>query len=182
MKRPTLLLAATVTVVLAAFSMTHGAVPAAGQTDNTSVNVTPTAGGELKISGIVVTDENNIVTIRTNDGQTMTFRTTEKAFVPINMGPGSPVEVTYRSEGSENVSDRILMAYMPEEGHPMNLAQGAVSQDSRLADANSYAARYDATRYEGDQLPTTAGPLPLAGLAGLLSVAAGLGVRNIRRR
>jgi hypothetical protein len=137
--------------------------------------VTPT--GNRKVTGTVVSDENNVVVIMSATGERTTFRLEENAFVPLNMVVGSPVEVTYVPSGSELVASRILMAYPDQQ----NLASTQSGSGAYYAQGNNTG--YDASqRYDGDRLPSTAGPLPLTALMGLASLAAGVGIRNIRRR
>lgn len=162
-----------------AFALTISTMlaPLAVAQDATGSVVTST--GNHKVSGTVVSDENNIVVIMNSAGERLTFRLEENAFVPLNMVVGSPVEVTYVPSGSEFVASRILMAYPDQQ----NLASSQSSSGYYAQGPDTrYNTRYDATqRYDDDQLPATAGWLPLLGLAGLASIAAGLGARKVRR-
>jgi hypothetical protein len=166
-----------VSAIALALTISTTMVPVAVSQDATGSVVTST--GNHKVSGTVVSDDNNIVVIMNSAGERLTFRLEENAFVPINMVVGSPVEVTYVPSGSEFVASRILMAY-PDQQNLASSQSGsgyyAQGPDTR------YDTRYDATqRYDGNELPATAGWLPLVGLAGLASIAAGFGARKVRR-
>ena len=63
-------------------------------------------------------------------------------------------------------------------------AEPAPAPESVVAQANPHQAapRQIGTAGARQELPRTAGPLPLTGLIGLLSFAGGLGLRSLRRR
>jgi hypothetical protein len=160
-----------------AFAMTATMITASMAIADDAPGAVTTPTGNRKITGTVVSDENNVVVIMGATGERTTFRLEENAFVPLNMVVGSPVEVTYAPAGTELVASRILMAYPDQE----NLASTQSGSGAYYVQGTNTG--YDATqRYDGDRLPSTAGPLPLMALAGLASLAAGFGIRTVRRR
>lgn len=110
---------------------------------------------DRRVEGEVLEVNARVLTVRTNDGRTMTFsvdRDLTTGAEPITVG------------------SRVRVDYHGEE-------QLMVSTVGRLPSGGAQVARIE-TR---DELPGTAGPLPLMIVAGLALLGSGLGL-SLRRR
>lgn len=113
-----------------------------------------------RISGRVVTSDDNTLTITTDSGQRMTFQIDrDRVMVPQNLQAGNRVDVSFNPGTAGDYSATNI-----------TIASSTTSPGSQYGTSGT------------GQLPGTASPLPLIGISGLLAVAGALGLRFARRR
>lgn len=153
---------------------------------------------ELTVSGTVVSSTPTQVVVRTADGREMTFAVDAQSNVPSGLAAGNAVTVNYHDMGNNmlhaarvtttSAGTSTTTAPSTETTRPStttapsyNTAPPPTSSTRTEPMPESTAATTEATA-RTRKMPATASNLPLVGLAGLLSLAAGLGVRALRRQ
>ncbi|PYQ01918.1 MAG: hypothetical protein DMF82_17985 [Acidobacteria bacterium] len=141
----------------------------------------------LTVSGTVVSSSPTQVVIKTDDGRQMTFAVDAQSTVPAGLAQGNPVTVSYHEMGGGTfhaASVTVSSAGMPSTtANPPSTDTSTYANTTRTTapaaqePMESAGAKTRTTR----RMPSTASPLPLIGLAGLLSLSAGLGLRALRR-
>lgn len=132
---------------------------------------------EQTVSGTIVSSTPVQVVVKTADGREMTFAVDAQSTVPSGLIAGNPVTVIYHDMGNNTlhaarVTSTGTTTTTSTEPRPS-------SQSAPMPESTTPAT----TSTEGTgRMPATASNLPLVGLAGLLSLTAGLGVRALRRR
>jgi hypothetical protein len=109
------------------------------------------ADENLYVSGTVVSSSTNLLVIRTETGNEMTFALDSESSFPANLAVGSRVDVRYHALSGG--------AYHAAEVRPVGTTAEPVHKP----------------------LPRTASPLMLVGLLGLGSMSAAAGLRAFRR-
>ena len=133
-------------------------------------------------SGKVVSSTPGQVVVQTDDGSQMTFKVDAQSTVPTGLSAGSRVTVTYHElaggmfhAASVAVSDAGTSPTMnTQEAPPPRPATTTTTAQEPMPERTT-------TTPTPGRMPATASPLPLVGLAGLLSLTAGLGLRALRR-
>jgi hypothetical protein len=141
----------------------------------------------LTVTGTVVSSSPTQVVIKTDDGRQMTFAVDAQSTVPAGLAEGNPVTVSYHDMGAGTF--HAASVTVSSAGTPSTTANPPATDTSTYANTTrttapaaqepmeSAGAKTRTTR----RMPSTASPLPLIGLAGLLSLTAGLGLRAVRR-
>ena len=133
-------------------------------------------------SGKVVSSTPEQVVVQTDDGSQMTFKVDAQSTVPTGLSAGSRVTVTYHElaggmfhAASVAPSDAGTSPTMnTQEAPPPRPATTTTTAQEPMPERTT-------TTPTPGRLPATASPLPMVGLAGLLSLTAGLGLRALRR-
>ena len=168
MKRSNLCMAGVVALTLAM-------APMAGAQTSTTADVNTNAN-DMTISGTVVSTTGDQLVITTDAGQSMTFSAMNSVNVPTNMAVGNRVTVTYRPlTGGDYQVSRVVIA------DASTSTTGSTYTDQSATSTSTGTTTYADNTYDND-LPATASPLPIAGLLGLLSLGAGLGLQALRNR
>lgn len=124
----------------------------------------------LTVTGTVVSSSSTQVVIKTDDGRQMTFAVDAQSTVPAGLAAGNPVTVSYHDMGGGTF--HAASVTVSSAGMPSSATAPAAQEPMERAGAKTRTTR---------RMPSTASPLPLIGLAGLLSLTAGLGLRAVRR-
>ncbi len=184
MKR-SILLAGILTLVLAGFALAQGM--SGNQSGSSNMSSMQT------VSGTVVSSNDNSIVITTDDGTRMTFtRDSMSGNLPSGIQNGSRVTVQYDSPnpGSYHV-DTVTLA----PAGTSNPSETSPSGTSNPSGTSIYGSNPSGTTTESNMnentttttttskpgMPRTASPVPLIGLAGLLALGAGFGLRAIRQ-
>jgi type IV secretory pathway VirJ component len=132
------------------------------------------AQAEKTTSGKVVSSTPEQIVVQTDDGSQMTFKVDAQSTVPTGMNAGSRVTVTYHElAGGMFHAARVA---------PTDTGTSATTPPTTTTTAQEPTPESTSTTgSSGRRMPATASPLPLVGLAGLLSLTAGLGLRALRR-
>jgi len=125
----------------------------------------------LTVTGTIVTSSPTQVVIKTPDGREMTFVVDAQSTVPAGLAEGNPVTVSYHDMGGGTL--HAANVTVSSAGTPSATANPPAAPEPM----ETTGAKTRTTR----RMPATASPLPLIGLAGLLSLTAGLGLRAVRR-
>jgi hypothetical protein len=140
---------------------------------------------ELTVSGTVVSSSPTQVVVKTSDGRDMTFMVDAQSTVPSGLVAGNPITVVYHDMGNNTLhaarvtSSGTTTAPRTTTTTPATTTEPRPSsQSAPMPESTTPAATPEST----PRMPATASNLPLVGLAGLLSLTAGLGVRALRRR
>lgn len=147
------------TIVMAS---TSPSTPSPSSMTSTSAN---------SVTGTVVSKTGDTVVISTPSGQ-RTFMVSAQNLFPSDMDVGDRVTVSFTpgTAGARDRADRITLAS----------ASTTTTDYSRDTSRNYSDARTSA--YDRDDLPDTAGPVPVLTALGLAAVAGGLALRTISRR
>jgi len=141
----------------------------------------------LTVTGTVVSSSPTQVVIKTDDGRQMTFNVDAQSTVPAGLAAGKPVTVSYHDMGGGTLHAATVT--VSSAGTPSTTTNPPATTNDTYANTTrttapaaqepmeSAGAKTRTTR----RMPSTASPLPLIGLAGLLSLTAGLGLRAVRR-
>ena len=139
---------------------------AAAQYDNGTATTTTTTT-KADVSGTVVTSTSSSLSIRTDDGSTMTFSRDATSFVPATLKPGDRIRVSYGSatDGGQLVSSVTLLPMSTTSTTTTNSTYPSSTTRSSSSSMN-------------DELPRTASPIGAIGLLGLVSLGIGLMLRK----
>ncbi len=141
----------------------------------------------VTVTGTVVSSSPTQVVIKTDDGRQMTFNVDAQSTVPAGLAAGNPVTVSYHDMGGGTLHAATVT--VSSAGTPSTTTNPPATTNDTYANTTrttapaapepmeSAGAKTRTTR----RMPSTASPLPLIGLAGLLSLTAGLGLRAVRR-
>jgi hypothetical protein len=134
-------------------------------------------------SGKVVSSTPEQVVVQTDDGSQMTFKVDAQSTVPTGLSAGSRVTVTYHELGGGMFHAASVAAIDAGTSPTMNTKEAPPPRPATTTTTTApepMPERATTTPTPG-RMPATASPLPLVGLAGLLSLTAGLGLRALRR-
>jgi hypothetical protein len=158
---------------------------------------------ETSITGTVVSSTGTTLVIRDQNGVEQTFDVDTSSTVPSGLMSGSRVTVRFhnmdggrRHVASVTLSDPSTTVAPPatrtEPVPPATVTAPATAPTTPATDTTMPAPAPPAKRVQepppasdapaGERLPDTAGELPLVALAGLMTLAAGLVLRELRRR
>lgn len=136
----------------------------------------PVQGGvESSVTGTVVSASGSSLVIRSDGGAGQTFDVDTSSAIPAGLMPGNRVTVRYHvlDTGRRHAASVVLGDAV--ESAPVTTP---TTPDPAPAPEPITAAGRNA----GDRLPETASELPLLALAGVMAIAAGLVLRELRRR
>ena len=144
------------------------AAPVARAQDNTTAQVVT----DENVSGVIVSTAGDQVVITTDAGTRMVFDRDATLVLP-TVSVGDRVTVTYRTvEPDHFAANRVVLVTVPST---------TTTTTTTTTPDNTYSSTSSST-YNNDNLPATAGPLPLVGLLGSLSVGAGVALRHLTSR
>jgi hypothetical protein len=129
-------------------------------------------GAEPVIIGTVVSSTATSLVIRGEDGTEQSFDVDSSSTVPAGLMSGSRVSVRFHNMAGGR---RHVASVTTETAAPLPSAQP-------MPEPATPAARVTEPSAAAGELPDTAGELPLLALAGLTFFAAGLVLRELRRR
>lgn len=142
------------------------------------------------VNGTIVSSTPVQVVIKTGDGRQMTFTIDAQSSVPSGLAEGNPVTVTYHDMGggtlhAAQVTRSTGAAPSTTANPPSTTTDTGTYSNTTRTTAPAAQEPMESTRaagaHRGHRMPHTASPLPLIGLAGLLSLTAGLALRATRR-
>jgi RNase P/RNase MRP subunit p29 len=125
------------------------------------------SGGGTSVTGTVVSSTSERLVLRTSTGE-MTFKLSSTTDRPMSLREGSRMTVWYDPAsvpGDENMHLATRITASSEEAQ-----RTAASDDDPSRDPSD------------DELPATAGPLPLLAWIGIFAVGGGLALRGLARR
>jgi hypothetical protein len=139
-------------------------------------------------SGKVVSSTPEQVVVQTDDGSQMTFKVDAQSTVPTGLSAGSRVTVTYHELAGGMFHAASVAAIDAGTSPTMNTQEAPPPRPATTTTAPTTTTtapepmpERTTTTPTPRRMPATASPLPLVGLAGLLSLTAGLGLRALRR-
>jgi hypothetical protein len=142
------------------------------------------AQSEITVSGTIVSSTPTQIVVKTADGREMTFAVDAQSTVPSGLVVSNPVTVVYHDMGNNTFhaarvtsSSTTTTTTTRTESTSTRTEPPPTSQTEPMPETTAPATGTARTR-----MPATASNLPLVGLAGLLSLAAALGVRALRRQ
>jgi hypothetical protein len=119
---------------------------------------------EISVSGTVVSSDENLLVIRTDAGQEMTFDV-EPSTLTVNRPPaGQRIEVKYEVDNGRNRLVRIV-------------TDGAGSTGGSGARTSDLGTTTNARDSAGRDMPATASPLALIALGGIAALGSGTALR-----
>lgn len=144
----------------------------------TSVNNQHSQQNTRVVTGTVVSSTSNTLILDLVGGEMMTFLVDSGSSVPSGLDAGSTVRIQYHE----------IVGVAGNTLHAANVTtvSGTGTSNNRTADfdrpmtASNATTPYGATNAR--QMPRTASPLALIGLAGLAAVALGYGIRRMNSR
>ena len=141
--------------------------------------------GELKVTGTVVSASPTTLVIRTEAGETMSFKVGVGTSVPTGLLGGDRVEVAYSSSATEGYLASHVMAFSsPASGQSSTSTMSSSTSPAPAATSSSESQATETSSRAADssaQLPRTASPRTAIGLVGLATLAAGLLTWQARR-
>jgi len=150
------------------------AAPVARAQDNTMS--TPVVVTDQNVTGVVVSTAGDQVVITTDAGTRMVFDRDATLVLP-TVSVGDRVTVTYRTvEPDHFAANRVVLVTVPST--TTTTTTTTTTDNTATTTENTYSS----SSTDNDNLPATAGPLPLVGLLGSLSVGAGVALRHLTSR
>jgi hypothetical protein len=129
-------------------------------------------GAESSITGTVVSSTSTSLVIRDESGVEQSFDVDTSSTVPAGLMSGSRVSVRFHSmDGGRRHVASVMATDAPATTEPITPPAARVQEPLAASDAAA-----------GERLPDTASEMPLLALAGLMTLAAGLVLRELRRR
>lgn len=138
-------------------------------------------GPDLTATGRIVSTGNASLVLQTDDhGHMIPFTVGTTTEMPPGVAPGSRVTVHYHPVGTDRqVADRVVLLEEPRVASAALSPQAPAPSAQAAAQAPAPASSPSAPeKPAGEELPRTASPIPLVGLAGL---GAFLGSALLRR-
>jgi len=135
---------------------------------------------EQTVTATIVSSTPTQIVAKTSDGRELTFTVDAQSTVPASLAAGNPVTVVYHDMGGGTLhAARVTVSAADTMPTTPTTTTGTTTTAPRepMPENTTEPAPAPKTR----RMPATASPLPLIGLAGLLSLTAGLGLRAVRR-
>lgn len=132
-----------------------------------------TSTNTMTVAGTVVSTDNDMLTIKTDTGETMTFSLDKSKLDParLSLGAGKRVQVTH-TMGTTGTNQMVATNItLLDDTSNQNQTGTPSTTDNTYAQDNT----------ANDNLPGTASPLPIFGLLGLLALAGSLVLRAASR-
>jgi len=132
---------------------------------------------EQTVTGSVVSSSPTQVVVKTDDGRQLTFTVDTQSSVPADLAAGNAVTVAYHDMGGGTL--HLARVTTSAAGTLPSTTTGSTTTapPEPMPERTTEPASARGTK----RMPATASPLPLIGLAGLLSLTAGLGLRAVRQ-
>jgi hypothetical protein len=147
------------------------------------------AQSELTVSGTVVSSTPTQIVVKTADGREMTFAVDAQSTVPSGLMTDNPVTVVYHDMGNNTLhAARVTSSTTTTTRTPSTTTTTTRTESTTSRTEPPPAAPTEpmpestSTGTSSTRMPATASNLPLVGLAGLLILVGGLGVRALRRQ
>lgn len=175
----------------AAFLFTLAIASAAAAQENPAAKSTDSGimDTSLQVTGAVITSEANRLVVKTDNGQEMVFIITDKQVDASMFHPGDRVTASYVTlAGTGAVVTKVVAAAVPVTPTvttytppPAETKVTPPAPKPYVAPAPAPAPAPVTTAAPVDVLPTTASPMPLVALLGLLGAAGAATIRRFRR-
>ena len=133
----------------------------------------------VTITGTVVSVTDEVLVLRTDRGN-LTFDLDKSTEMPAGIAVGNQITVSYDSDDKPEDKMDARKIVMTPASSTVAPATPAPTTPAPTTSAPEAAPQASAPAYEGEtgELPATASPLPLFGVAGLLALAGGLLLRK----
>jgi len=132
---------------------------------------------EQTVTGTVVSSTPSQVVVKADDGRELTFAVDAQSVVPAGLAANNAVTVTYHDMGGGTLHAARVTSSAADT-MPNTTAPSTTEPSTTTTTGTTTTA---APAPKPHRMPATASPLPLIGLAGLMSLTAGLGLRAVRR-
>lgn len=132
---------------------------------------------EQTVTATIVSSTPTQVVVKTADGRELTFVVDAQSSVPAGLAVGNAVTVAYHDMGGGTLHLARVTTSAADTMPSTTTETTTTAPREPMPESTTEPAPARGT----NRMPATASPLPLIGLAGLLSLTAGLGLRAIRQ-